>query len=102
MNEMNQNAQAVENKVVVSYIVSRFENGDIRVENNPVEGITLLSNEALYKDLEDVAKTIENRRIENAAYRGIYRFYADMEARERAAAMSGVQQAEPTIDFNEQ
>ena len=95
MSELNKNTNAqAEPKVVVSYIVSRFDNGDIRVENNPIEGITVLNSEALYKDVEDVAETIKNRRIENAAYRGIYRFYADMEKREQAAAAG---QVDPTV-----
>lgn len=95
MSDLNKNANAVPNPVV-SYTVTRFDNGDIRVDNNEIEGITPLSNEGLYKDIEDVAKTIENRRIENAAYRGIYRFYSEMEQRE-AAARDAAAGADPTV-----
>lgn len=90
MSEVNQNvAQPTENEAVCSYVITRFANGDIKVENNTsLEGVTPLSSEGLYKDIEDVADIIKNRRIENAAYRGIYRFYTEMEQREaeRAAA----------------
>jgi hypothetical protein len=97
MNESNKNTNTqAEPKVVVSYIVSRFDNGDIRVENNPIEGITVLNSEALYKDVEDVAETIKNRRIENATYRGLCRFYADMEKREQAA-VTAAGQVDPTV-----
>lgn len=96
MNEMNQNMTAEAPKAVASYVITRFENGDIRVDNNDqIEGIDVLSNEQLYKDIEDVADIIKNRRIENAAYRGIYRFYAEMEQREMAAQQAAMN--EPTL-----
>lgn len=98
MNEATQNQAAMteENKAVTSYVITRFANGDVRVENNTnIEGTTPLSNEGLYKDIEDVAETIKNRRIENAAYRGIYRFYAEMEQREAAAQAALC--ADPTV-----
>ena len=96
MSEVNQNV-ANEPAVVVSYTITRFENGDIKVENNPVEGAQTLTNEALYKDIEDVADTIHNRRLENAAYRGIYRFYAERKQREAQAAAAAAQQVDPTV-----
>ena len=100
MSEVNQNAVAetVENKAVTSYVITRFENGDVRVENNTaIEGTTPLSNEGLYKDIEDVAETIKNRRTENAAYRGIYRFYAEMEQREQEAQAAAQANVDPTV-----
>ena len=37
--------------------------GDIDVENVEVEGATKLSDEGIYKDIEDVAKIIKLKRI---------------------------------------
>lgn len=75
-----------EKKVVTAYIVKRYDNGDIDVENAGLEGTTELKSEEMYKDIEDVAKVIELKRIENAALAGVYRFYADLERRAQAAA----------------
>ena len=101
MSEVNQTPVTTENQntVVCSYVISRYENGDITVDNNTaIEGIAQLSSEALYKDIEDVADIIRNRRIENASYRGIQRFYADMQAyEEQQAAAAQAQGVNPTV-----
>ena len=74
-----------EKKVVVAYTVKRYENGDIDVEDAKLEGTTEVTSEAIYKDIEDVAKVINLKRTENAAYAGVMRFYRDMQAAEAAA-----------------
>lgn len=98
MNEATNNVAATNSPVaVVAYTITRYDNGDIKVENASVPGTQNLSNEALYKDIEDVSEIIRNRRLENAAYRGIYRFYAEMEQREAQAAAEAAQNIDPTV-----
>lgn len=80
-----------EKRVAVAYVVKRYENGDIDVEDAKLEGTEEVTSEQIYKDIEDVAKVIANKRIENAAYAACYRFYLDLKRAEQAAA---VQQAE--------
>ena len=91
---------AEERKIVSAYIVKRFDNGDIDVEDAKLEGTTPLGNEDIYKDIEDVSKTISLKRMENAAFAGVYRFYADLEARAQAAAQQAAAEgpAEPTLE----
>lgn len=96
MNEATQNNAMNSPVAVVAYTITRYDNGDIKVENASVPGTQNLSNEALYKDIEDVSEIIRNRRIENAAYRGIYRFYADLEKRQAQAAAEA-QGVDPTV-----
>lgn len=82
---------AEEKKVVVAYTVFRNEDGSIDVKDAGVEGTTTLSSEEIYKDIEDVAKVIKNKRTENAAYVGAYngvsRFFADMQKQQAEAAV---------------
>ena len=76
-------------KLVMAYVVKRYENGDTDIENAEVEGVELpkLTNEEMYKDVEEVARIIAHKRVENAAYVGCYRFFQDQEkARQRAMA----------------
>lgn len=75
-----------EKKIVMAYTVKRFENGDIDVEDAHLEGTTEVASEAIYKDIEDVARVIALKRTENAAYAGVMRFYRDMQAAEQQAA----------------
>lgn len=79
MAEMNVNAQNTTPAVKVAYTIRRYENGDVDVVNADVEGAVKLGSEALYKDLEDVAEIIRLKRIENAAYSGVLRFYQSMQ-----------------------
>lgn len=77
-----------EPKLTVAYTIKRFANGDVEVDNADIEGaedLVKLSSEALYKDIEDVAETIRLKRIENAAYSGVVRFFRVMQAQEEAA-----------------
>lgn len=74
-----------EKKISVAYIVKRYENGDVDVEHAGIEGTTELSSEGMYKDIEDVARIINLKRIENAAFAGVYRFYQQAQAAEAAA-----------------
>lgn len=73
-----------ETKVVVAYVVKRYENGAIDVENLEVEGAEKLDDEQIYRDIEDVARIIEKKRVENAAYAGVVRFYREVEAAQQA------------------
>lgn len=77
-----------EKKVTVAYTVFRYENGDVDVKHAGVEGTTELTSEGMYKDIEDLARIIQLKRTENAAYAGVMRFYRD------AAAAEAQQQAE--------
>lgn len=79
-------------KIVTAYVVKRYENGDIDVEDAKLEGTEPLVSEQIYKDIEDVARVIANKRVENAAYVGAYRFFAELRAREEAE-MAAAQQA---------
>lgn len=73
-----------EKKLVTAYIVKRFEDGTIAVEDAGMEGTETLTDELMYKDIEEVAKVVANKRVENAAYYGAYRFYMDLQARQQA------------------
>lgn len=84
-----------EKKVVTAYVVKRYENGDIDVEDAGLEGTEPMTSEQIYKDIEDVAKLVANKRVENAAYYGAYRFFMDMRAREEAAMAQAAQAEEP-------
>lgn len=76
-----------EKKVSVAYVVIHYDNGDIDVRNaDGFEGATEITNEAIFKDIEDVAERISLMRVENAAYVGARRFYADVAAAQAAAA----------------
>lgn len=79
-----------EKKLVVAYTVYRYEDGSVDVKNAEMEGTNPVSTEEAYKDVEDVAKLIANKRIENAAYVGAYngtaRFYQDVNAAKQAEA----------------
>lgn len=76
-------------KVAVAYTVYRNEDGSIDVHDAGVENTATLTNEEIYKDIEEVAKIIANKRTENAAYVGAYngvsRFFADMQKQQEAA-----------------
>jgi hypothetical protein len=83
-------------KVVTAYVVKRYENGDIDVEDAGLEGTETLQSEQIYKDIEDVARVIANKRVENAAYVGAYRFFNDLRAREEAEARAAMEAAQQT------
>lgn len=85
-----------EKKIVTAYIVKRYENGDIDVEDAKLEGTEPLQSEQIYKDVEEVARVIANKRIENAAYVGAYRFFNDLRAREEAEARAAMEAAQGT------
>lgn len=78
----------MERKLVVAYTVMRYEDGSVDAVDAGMEGTTAVSSEEAYKDIEDVAKLIANKRIENAAYVGAYngtaRFYQDANAAKAA------------------
>lgn len=76
----NVNFEPQEPVVKVAYTIRRYENGDVDIVNADIEGTVKLGSEALYKDLEDVAEIIRLKRIENAAYSGVMRFYRSMQA----------------------
>ena len=86
-----------EKKIGVCYKITRYENGDIDVENVEVEGATQLSDEGIYKDIEDVARIINLTRIENASYTGVRRFYAEVAAAQQQAAQQEQAPADGTI-----
>jgi len=90
--------QQEEKKLVTAYVVKRYENGDVDVEDAHLEGTTELNSEAMYKDIEDVAKIIGLKRTENAAYAGVYRFYADLERRAAEQAQAAQQADAPVAD----
>lgn len=69
-----------EKKVLVAYTVKVYEDGGRDVEDAKLEGTQPLSAEQIYKDIEDTAKIIEQKRIENAAYAGVRRFYEQIAA----------------------
>lgn len=81
-----------EKKIVVAYTVKRFEDGSIDVVDAGLEGTTTLESEAIYKDIEDVAKVINLKRVENAAYAGVLRFYQNAQAQSQEASS-----AEPSV-----
>ena len=87
-----------EKKVVASYTVVKYDDGSIDVKDAGVEGAAVLGSEEIYKDIEDVAKVIANKRIENAAFVGAYngtaRFYEDVSKRNAAAAEGSEQAAQ--------
>lgn len=86
-----------EKKVVVAYTVFRNSDGSVDVKDAGVEGTTTLSSEEIYKDVEDVARIIKNKRTENAAYVGAYngvsRFFADMQKQQAEAAAAPTEEA---------
>ena len=82
----NKEMTNVERKPVVADTIMRFDNGDVDVKDAGVEGTTPLNSEAIYKDIEDVAKIIELKRVENAAFAGVYRFYQQANAAQESAA----------------
>jgi len=71
-----------EKKVVASYTVTRYEDGSVDVKNVEVEGATEMPTEDIYRDIEEVAKMIATKRVENAAFVGAYngtaKFYQDV------------------------
>lgn len=71
---------ADERKVSVAYTIKRYENGDVDVVHAGIEGTTELTSEGMYKDIEDVARIIQLKRVENAAYAGVLRFYQNAQA----------------------
>ena len=77
---------AEERKVSVAYTIKRYENGDVDVEHAGIEGTTELTSEGMYKDIEDVARIINLKRVENAAYAGVIRFYQQAQAQAAQAA----------------
>lgn len=81
---MNETPVADERKVSVAYTIMRYENGDVDVKHAGVEGTTELSSEGMYKDIEDVARIIQLKRIENASYAGVLRFYQQAQAAQDA------------------
>lgn len=92
----------MEKKLVMAYVVKRYENGDTDIENAEVEGVELpkLTNEEMYKDVEEVAKLIKHKRIENAAYLGCYRFFQDQERARQAAMQQAAEAAVETTDLS--
>lgn len=86
-----------EKKVSVAYTVVRYENGEIELKNaEGYEGATALSVDGISKDIEDVANIVSLKRTENAAYMGVRRFYAEVQAAQEEAAAAAAQ-AEGTI-----
>lgn len=83
-----------EKKVIFAYTVSRNEDGSVDVKNAGLEGVEDISNEAIYKDIEDVARLIEMKRASDtaftAAYNGAAKFYQDLAAQQKAAAQAAV------------
>lgn len=79
-----------EKKVIFAYTVSRNDDGSVDVRDAGLEGVEPISNEAIYKDIEDVAKLIELKRTSDtaytAAYNAIAKFYQNLAAQQRAAA----------------
>ena len=90
-----------ENKLVVAYTIKRYANGDVDVEDAKLEGTENITSEEIYKDVEDVARLVANKRIENAAYAGAYRFFAELRAREEAlAAQAAKAETEGTLEVD--
>lgn len=85
-----------EKKAVVAYVVTRYDNGETKITNYKEEGLELpeLSDEELYRDVEEVAKLIQHKRMEQAAYLGCYRFFQDQERARQAAMAQAAAQAE--------
>lgn len=89
-----------EKKLVMAYVVKRYDNGDTDIENAEIEGVELpkLTNEEMYRDVEEVAKLIKHKRMEQAAYLGCYRFFQDQErARQQAMAEAAAKADEANI-----
>lgn len=74
-----------EKKIAVAYTVKRYEDGSVDVEDAKLEGTQEMTTEQIYKDVEDVAELIKLKRVENSAYIGIRRFYADVQAAQEKA-----------------
>lgn len=70
--------QTQEPKVSFAYVVKHFEDGSVTVEDANIEGTTRISANEMYADIEDVAKTIGLRRVSDAAYQGVVRFFNEM------------------------
>ena len=75
-----------EKKIVCAYTVKRYEDGSTDVEDAKLDGTTEMKADAIYRDIEEVAKLIEFQRYSNAAYQGIARFYTDAEEARAAEA----------------
>ena len=72
------------NNIVTQYVITRYEDGAIDVRNSDAENvINKLNTEEIYNDVCDVAKIIDRKRAENAAYVGakmaIIDFYASLQ-----------------------
>ena len=70
--------------VVTQYVITRYDDGAIDVRNSDAENVAnKLDTEEIYNDVCDVAKIIDRKRAENAAYVGakmaIIDFYASLQ-----------------------
>lgn len=69
-------------KVAVAYTVLRYEDGSADVKDAEMEGTERISNDEIFKDIEEVARLVQLKRIENAAfvaaYNGTAKFYQDV------------------------
>jgi len=78
----------LEKNLVAAYVVKKFADGSVDVENANIEGTTELSKEQIFKDIEDTAELIYFKRIENAAKAGVFGFYQDMQQAQMQAAQA--------------
>lgn len=62
-----------EKKIITSYRIERYSDGSLEVKDNEIEGTTKLTAEQMFQDIEDTAKMISYRRIENSTYTGVLR-----------------------------
>lgn len=83
--------------VVVAYTIKRLADGGIDVENLGLEGTEQLSDEQIYRDIEDVARIIDKKRVENAAYAGYVRAYNDIKKYEAQLAAAEAQDNEAVL-----
>lgn len=79
-----------EKKATYSYTITHFSDGSIEIADSMREDTDRISPEECYNNVEEVAKTIERKRIENAALVGAYnavaKFFKDARAAQQEAA----------------
>ena len=86
MSEEMKKEEAVveEKKPVVAYTIKRYEDGSVDGVDAGIEGTEKMTSEEIYKDIEEVARIVANKRVENAAFVGAYngtaKFYKDVQA----------------------
>lgn len=88
----------MEKEIKVAYVVYRYADGSADVKDAEMEGTERVSNDEIFKDIEDVARLVQLKRVENAAfvaaYNGTAKFYQDVNAKQQEEAVEVEEQAE--------